>query len=108
MARRQSWRNFLQPSGEPKVKRGTKIGIYEYFTDNFNRQKRAQDIYAGIADLEEAARKLRLSSDGFVLHAATLVDAALEALHEGMVNLCEDKPRKAPTEKEHDYSRDQE
>jgi hypothetical protein len=76
------------------------VADYEYWEDGPDREKRAEEIITNRANLEVAAEHLRRCSDGFCLHAATLVDAAIEALDAGLRNLCEEKPRKSPTEKE--------
>lgn len=102
MRRHRSWRKWLEASepAEKKKAKPIRVAGYEFYDDEEEhfREKRAEFILDNRANLEEAARRLRLSSDGFCLEAATLVDAAIEALDDGMQNLCRDKPRKSPTE----------
>jgi hypothetical protein len=94
MARR-SWRNFLEPAAPKKPE---KHGPYSVLPAHPGRTERAADIYANHARLEEAAAQLRLSSDLYCLQAATLVEAALEVLQEGLVNLCGKKPKNKPND----------
>ena len=91
------------PDGDRDTKKKPRrVGDYEFYDDSTEREKRAESIISNRSNLEEAARRLRSSSDGFCLQAATLVDAAIEALDAGLSNLCEDKPRKSPLEAEHE------
>lgn len=92
----RGWRNWLQAPKEPKPERK---GPFTFWPDSLLRQGRAADILKNRATLEEAARQLRLSSDMYCLQAATLVDAAIETLDAGLVNLCKDKPKNKPSDK---------
>ena len=89
------------PDGDRDTKKKPqRVGEFELYDDGKEREKRAESIISNRSNLEDAASRLRLSGDGFCLHAATLVDAAIEALDAGLSNLCEDKPRKSPLEPE--------
>jgi hypothetical protein len=85
---------------DKKAKPQTEVPDYVPYGDGPEREKRADVIVINRANLEEAARRLRLSSEGFCLHAALLVDCAIEALDLGLRNLCKDKPRRSPVDPE--------
>ncbi len=76
----------------PKEPRPERRGPFTIFKDAAMRKRRTAEIYRNRAYLEVAAEQLRLCSDPYCLHAATLVDAAIESLDEGLVNLAKDKP----------------
>jgi hypothetical protein len=81
---------------QQKVEKPDKRGPYTFFKDKATRKKRAEAIFTNRARLEEAARLLRTTGDHWCYQAATLVDAAIEALDEGLVNLSRDEPRDKP------------
>ncbi len=94
------WRsNWFKPEKEPKPE---KRGPYVIFKDTFMRPQRWEALKQNRALLEDAAQKLRTSDDGYCLQAASLVDAAIEVIDDGMANLCRKKPRKRPNDKDED------
>jgi hypothetical protein len=100
--RRRTWRNWTDGGGQMPERKKKPVSEFGYtlYEDGEVRSKRADQIVVNRANLEEAARRLRLSSEGFCLHAALLVDAAIEALDLGLRNLCKDKPRRSPVDPE--------
>lgn len=78
---------------EPKPEKPERRGPFTLFKDASARKQRAEAIFSNRARLEEAARLLRLSNECYCLQSATLVDAAIEVLDQGLQNLCRDKPR---------------
>jgi hypothetical protein len=101
--RRRTWRNWADGGGQmPEIKKKKPVSEFGYtpLEDGPVRSKRADQIIVNRANLQEAARRLRNTGEGFCLHAALLVDCAIEALDLGLRNLVKDKPRRSPIDPE--------
>jgi hypothetical protein len=71
----------------PKKKKADKRGPFTFFTDGRTRSMNWKFILERRAALENEAEILRTSKMKGALHAATLVDAAVEVLFEELVTL---------------------